>query len=1517
MSRSSPLQLAAAGIGGAVHLRWFVTPELLFPRHGFELFRRPSRLSCWRLCLGNLPDATSPELPGFSLDDSPSAEWVSVGRGVFCAFPGLRERATVRLADGEETGLVLPEAGVTFFLPRPSLRVEARVIIRRRNTLLAYETRYCGEITGHCETVVEELGPYERMLRFGPTDTVRLWSSPDQPGPVLTELRYCVPDASEKGWDRLLKDCALDLPIRHSPNYPGGGPNCPDPFVRVVQRLGGEAKRFIGVTTVKQARRLSGRTVARKYPHFARLQETLEALYEAAPCPAPEEGAGAGVFASVAEGLLVPVPPDIFVRAGTVPGAFGEIVGPLRPADPPAAVEEVRPVVLLPELEVPHAVEPPPEEPAGHFQGLSSPELLVLTSLDPVFARLLGLYWEDHLVKAGRRYDYRVEGSWTCSAREERAWQLRPEPPFGGFEHRTFELAAPGEMADDVPGRPAGDGAPGEPAPPEHRLEVKRVSGHVVVDADGLLLKPDGATPAVVALTLTEPWWSVRLDLVADDGALVLTVGEHGGTDLQSVGPGRRRLDCWPPEMPRRQGEAVAEGPNRIRALWLGAFARVRISALDVFLTLWGRGHTAYAFDVVADDAVRWVPTGRASADPIPWLLRTPASAPQLPEGRRPVEKRAAVRLRWGVPWLLQCAPEDGVPLARPARYHVVRLDAGGKGTSVTGDHPLLIAGRWPRRFGPRGARPWDEEELPAWFTLDAGSDHFGLPVGGEVEYAVWGEDVFGRRALVAKTGRVALEPRFVYPAPEEVRVRFEPGDAAAVDAAGRVCEPGLYVSWWWTWEAVRLFDEVRSFQVLFSPHSPAFVSGKVLDAPVALEEDREGFQLRTDLRVRDVPPQGRLLRVRGRGFPIDAVRADVPDGSVSVIEVLQRETFGEPKRPLARPCQGDRFWIERRPRPDLRHAHNWPVGCGERAWQTDELELALPAGVDPAAAPYDAPDRLSDAAGLRLELHVPLKRVREFVPGPLDAVATATWWVCVGAITGGDRERPRLGPLSVPAQTTVVREVELAAPAWLDFGHWPAHLRVPEARAQPSLEDRPDLWERLRAAHGASLGEVRLYAGWPDEEGRCAMDIAWTDQELPGLTFEVYRASETALFAELRLIQQGRSEEPAPGWPAEAFAALSDLPFDVDGMGEDDWPPAAVRALRWSLGTDQLRDVAQAISDVSDELRAWHRAAHRRGDEDRLVAPPPAAFRRVAADLTEPSFSDHLDAGLWRDRYYYRVRAVVAGDPGRGADSRVLGPVFVPRTQPPRAPVIFAVEASAERTLTLEWTVVLDAEQPEQPDGEPPLGLRYEVFRTADRNRACATQLMEPVLRAGESDGRPRFVDSGADGAGLDLATYYYRVAAMIDTVELVSGEDGQRTYAPSRLRSMPSQVVSGKPYASEPPEPPVGLERAVTRDDDGQVVRVRLTWTRTHNDLQASVFRRLAGASKWEPLPPRPRQEELWEAVDLFVDEDLPAGDADLEYLVLTRTRAGRASAETETATVRRGGAQADEEAGEEADE
>jgi hypothetical protein len=294
--------------------------------------------------------------------------------------------------------------------------------------------------------------------------------------------------------------------------------------------------------------------------------------------------------------------------------------------------------------------------------------------------------------------------------------------------------------------------------------------------------------------------------------------------------------------------------------------------------------------------------------------------------------------------------------------------------------------------------------------------------------------------------------------------------------------------------------------------------------------------------------------------------------------------------------------------------------------------------------------------------------------------------------------------------------------------------------------------------------------------------------------------------------------ETVEPRWDAPKRQQVSNELNQLNSFSRNAAGRAQAMAYYRALSNDALRVLAalpgndRAFTQVTIQpLDPQDPAnADRRGPDSPDTYVPDASLR---------AFVDTLD-GRSTNRYFYRS-CYVDGAHNRSPLSLSGPPVWLPNVVPPRAPVITKV-LGGDRQITLRWASNREADLVE-----------YRIYRAESEDAARDIRLMtlvhaEPVAAADITTPPVEVIwtDTGVNG----LVTYHYRLVAVDDAGNV----------------SVASPSVSARAFDDSRPAPPTWNPPTI----GGTQNEIELSWSSSISDLRCLVQRRLTSAIRWENL-------------------------------------------------------------------
>ena len=1035
-----------------------------------------------------------------------------------------------------------------------------------------------------------------------------------------------------------------------------------------------------------------------------------------------------------------------------------------------------------------------PDQPSGSIDPVS---MMMLASIDPYVARILGLAWIDATAGPGQAYDYRVAGNWEKD--QLKASEVSVD----------FELDAPGRVLaqtfvrDDiifrslnpgtvigVPDAPWNDtrrgldlGAftgisqPGQPA--YLRLQLPRAVGEVQLYLRILSGRPTIATS--VAPALTSGWSS------ADGTFLILTVAAQKKTSL---------IDNI------TLGAAANSGALRVAVCKVGLLP---------------------AWSPPISETLAWISYNLTAAPPA--ALPTPADvrAASVPTPARELDDSTiASGPRAGLRWTVPLAADVLLP-RQPVRYVMQRQSLGnGAAPNAVSDGAwqTIIAPDQPVGAAAQPPVPATVSALasdaPFFYLDDPAVALRQLEADRFYAYRVAGVDLFGRLGAYSAPVVADLIDTDAPPPPINVEAKYlDPGDSGLSDEekqwvnSTQPPRAGLKLGWAWSTDLRHQAPDAREFRVYVQPGRLNAIVGRV--AAVAPNADGT-FTVTTDQSIRNDASDAFV----GESFLSGGVYFTAAHNTAGPNFQLAVRPPSAP--PPALPVVGPFTLSISPPRPL----------AGTMLVATPHLDGTVTVVTDQAA-----PLAANALAGKQLS-----QNGQNF----LILSNTAGSKLRLIVLGGGIPPRaPRTGKFAVMEEAVVAGRSTLVPVIAMQGNRLYVDYRSPEKWGR-RLHVEPITTADAYAAiveyalvpeDGDPVTFAQIAVSTADDKGYAADNPRWDGTPLGGRTGNEGMVSAPVLVQ--KAIRQQPPRPPAPdvgdglataadyygnsvinvGWTAAAgrrvqiYRALDEAIFAAD---------RAARALRSTNRVDYpwlSDDVFAALVTQSPNYATLS------DDLVQALAGLPGNDAAFALITTSPLSSSPYQATLDGRSTNHHCFAVKLID---GAGNRsLLGwpsrPVHTPKVTPPATPVITKV-LGGDRQITLIWA----------SNREPDLK-EYRVYRAdsaaAAGDVATMTLVHAEVVPPGDAATRPAevsFTDAPVNGA---VMTFYYRLVAWDDI--------GNASPA--------SSIVVGRMFDDSRPEPPQWNPPAAGPSDDAIV----LSWGSPIADLACFVQRRLSGVMRW----------------------------------------------------------------------
>lgn len=948
-------------------------------------------------------------------------------------------------------------------------------------------------------------------------------------------------------------------------------------------------------------------------------------------------------------------------------------------------------------------------------------ELLLLASIDPYVARLVGLYAVDASAAAGQSYDYKVVGNWIKTQIASPEIEVTFEASFAGrrFAHTFLHDAAIFRCANRAAVEPLED-APWR--------DTRRM-----LDLEPFTLPTAPGTAPYLRIQLAEPAAEVQLYLCVLAGTPDVLVPDGQPTLTRWSSPdGRFAIVSLAARSASEPIEAVALHPANTGSLHVGL---AKVGLRRTWLAPFGEPRSWIAYDVA-----------RAAADPLAAPqgltaapLRTPAR--ELPNGGVAAGARAA--LKWDLPI------DGGVLAPDQAVLYLLQRQSLGSGAGAA---PID-----PASWDP--IRRTDNPALPVTVGTSGDSSSYiyvddPAVAAGKLQpdrfyaYRVAAIDLFGRVGPFGPHAIADLTDAEPPPPPADLEAKYldprdpllAPEERAWVDA-----EPsprsGIRVRWSWPAAHHTQAPDAREFRVYIKHGALNTIAGRIT-ALVAANPDGS-FALATN---GDLP-----------GAAADVLAGEplrTGDASFVVLDNTAGADFSLVVRPPdapppLMPAPGSFSISLRAPRPlegVVVSAHSHLSGLV--TLKTDQT-TDLP------------PNAL---AGKTLRQGGRDHQIVASTNGALQLVVRGI---------GLPPRRPAKGRFAVvepgsPGSTTAPVVAHSGNPLWTDYRHaarWDERVTVVPITAADRYETIVPYELHVSADVPIAAASIGVTAA--DDKAYVGDDPRWNGTPLGGRS-----GNEGAVSAPV-IVQRTIRQPPArPAAPEVGDGLASAADFYGGSYVDLQWArPAGMRVEIFRAMDETLVAVDRKarsarpsdrgeylyLSDEEFALLVAGEPDYASLSDDLLTALARLPDNQAAFGLLTP---EPLDAERYRtafpgrsaNRHLFAVRLV---DPAgnRSALGWPSRAVHAPQALLPRAPVVTKI-LGGDRAVTLRWASNREADLRE-----------YRIYRTTDERDADDVRLMTLVHTELVTEADPAARPPDVEWRDTDVtgsAPVWYRVAAI-----------------------------------------------------------------------------------------------------------------------------------------------------------
>ncbi len=1112
---------------------------------------------------------------------------------------------------------------------------------------------------------------------------------------------------------------------------------------------------------------------------------------------------------------------------------------------------------------------PPPETAAPNL-GISALDLLLITSIDPAIARILGLYYADTDTTPGQAYDYKIVGSW-------------PEGTLWTLENSVdFDARQPGQVL------PPGFVHAGLTFVADGSFSVVKAPTNFAGTKNAIQLQPDRFD------------WSTLFPAAADGSRRLFISFDRPVGEVQVYarqGGAGLTLTAY------RKNAQVAR-VNTANPDSLLAVHAPEIDMLALIGDLRWLYKLHYGFDYIPHGNHCYIVYGLTAGHPAQLAAPSAVASIALPGVTRkkndcePLLEGSLTDTRYpvGVRWVAPTAP-DGTLLSRdPILFDIERENPDASTALLTEDQPLMVTPSATE--SPKPPPGWPKERP---YFIDA------VPHPGSYRYRVAGIDIFGRRSDFSDwSDAVPVEP-LPPPSPASVTAKWlDPADPFLTESERQWVEAdaraGVLVTWEWLETQDRQSPYVEAFHILFEKGWLNTLLGMVKEEPV---EGAGAFSLQVVFDRRLAANVLAGMTMSHQGVPYQIRSNDATDANAPFVSTLvcRKPSSGTPKN-----FKGQIVSV-----PLLTSVHakvqsiqNGPNGTKDIQIFTRDLG-AVPSGGIVGGVLIGAGQRWDIvsatgvnvvASGVRVKVRVfpgkePQKAAPLFallgktgnleLPSPSppykDYRLTANWPMQLGPVpadgaglyqvfvrTAADGEA--LGRTSIASrQHRFLTDATLLDGGGIAYGQTAV---AAAALGQTGTSSAPATYARVsREKPGAPAALVPaddltpIYASYPNYHGKASYAYRWP--RAANTRYVVYRALDETLFDVDRRVRSSRSKA-RNDW----HSFLSQFP-DPDGTLRDEAFNIFVTQANppdYQELSNRLLQILASFPDLEGAFTKLHPDPISWDDPEyadwvtEIAGPGEAAY---VPNSNLRLYVDESLPGQGSNRYFYRVKAIDVQ--GNAASLSVsTPPIWLRRVVVPHTPILTAVTGS-DGEIVLRWV----------SNREPDVAA-YHVYRANAPERVRDLKLMDRVHIVAVAAGAPEARSVEVEWRDTTVIVYmehYYRITA-VDGV----GNESPPT-APAVVRS----------YSTLPLEPPSG---AVPQwMGIGTDRFVRLTWV-ARPGVAVLVQRRVAGTTAW-------RTVGMWSEPGAGTLDDLGADPAELhEYRFRARDPSGRQSEPSAEITV-----------------
>lgn len=1031
-------------------------------------------------------------------------------------------------------------------------------------------------------------------------------------------------------------------------------------------------------------------------------------------------------------------------------------------------------------------------------------DMILISSIDPYMARILGLYWIDTSALEGEVYDYKIEGKlhgrplWNLENIVDFENEKEGKKFFNMFKKEIFVFFSsdPG-IVDYEPSRFA------------------RAN-------KGLHILLRDATTGWIRINCTQPVKALQLFVRHKQSSVTLEAFHDN-----------RSVDIS--ELTKREGVLEANYSQNID------YVILKTKEIIIYKICWDA-------EYIGDEKKEFIYTECGVKKGVPQLLDAPTGlkAFSFPGMLRTTQDghledhRFPVGLTWDIPK----NTEGRLVGANVAiLYHVERRDPSGDRERLTKNSPVKVVAESFSQ-APLWPKAWPQQRI---FYIDDSKKESP----GTYEYRIHAADIFGRES--EPTSWVSIDlAAIVPPPPSDIEAKLldplDPslaGDEKAwVTANGT---RGLKIRWNWTESLKRQAPDVSAFKIYFQPGWLNVVQGEIEADPV---ENGELLELSTSYLSSIVPAvhdnvfAGEKMLMNMTNYNIVSSKRDATTGKfifsirkpipitndfcttnfgtfriTNLAEIAGNNNNLEVTTDYVIPMQakleslvGETIIIRQKRysilscRKDTTNNSNNAIFTIPKIYPrtNDFFSIPISQQIEPQAGTFVD---YRKASSWQQILHTELrtqhsKQQYEIIIADPPLVADRT-------------NKVKYAQIGITSVSSEGDEGSVSSPASII-----AVFREPPPPQR--LDDPPN-----------------TYASVPDYYGKSSYALRWT-RSGKDIRYFVYRAMDETLFGldkEIREATDASGNPVRSRDPADYVEFINN--FDVSHRSEIIEKVIRPDTIDYrALMKDSLKNILlKAISSLPGNEKAFAKP------HEQAIHPDDSLFANRNTDVPAPGeeepvvdpnlllYVDKSIDGRADNIYFYRIRTVnevgALGDFGLSTP-----PIYLVQTTLPRRPTITKTE-SGDRQITIKWT----SNYERNLSG-------FIIYRTDNERLASDVRRMQALKGDSDNDDNDDDNDDILTGSISDPSLteftyldddvlprrrYYYRITAR--------NSNG--------MMSHPSDVVVSEAIELAPPLPPEWEELIRSLDGSNAILR----W-KSSDPLQCIVKRRRLGSASAIPI-------------------------------------------------------------------